>query len=307
MTYGDVIGCARCIASGNVVVTSDYPFANLGIQPPEALRPPKGMGPYNAVNVVGPSRSVYDFVRSRAKRVDIEIDAVLDSSIFGEGVDHANSSLVVRPLSEDVNEALGRNGGTNFIHVYRKQTEGKWPHFKVRVVGRGHSFADLRFGVCKELMHILTGQLEDKELVNSLDDSAKFKKVFKERFSWASDWMTRVPQSRDENLYDETSCAFLACEAMLPWNLRIQLTSFHAAGAAKEWISEEIDDAARAFIVPYFVVERMVKRFQGPKRKFNSYLIASSGVNKEYDAELAALSGHDSLWCCHKCRTPRKI
>lgn len=296
MKYSAVVGCARCIAKDNVVVTSDYPFANLGVQPPKEVQPTKGLGSYNAVNVVGPTRSVLDSVRSRTGGVIITIDAVLDQGALGQGVNPPDmTSLKVRPLSDDT---LGQNDGTNFV------TECWKPFHHFEIVIRSGSFASYRFGVCKELMHVLTNQVEDGALRDSLDDKDKFRAAWTERCNRANDWLERIPKSKEEDLpYDETDCAFLALETMVPWNLRFQLRSFHTTDEESPWTQKEINDAAKAFIIPYAIIERIVKHLPDVDGKHKSYLSASTSTNEEYDRE--SKKRNDSLWCSRSCRSPR--
>ena len=289
MKLKEVIGCARCVVTEDVVCPTNHCYNGLGINPPPNL------DKYRAVNVVGPKPSIQDDVVTRTKRIRVEI--------------HTNINGKTKRIDALPRRLEGFESFSFVLEYEKHHGSSSDHHFKLFSYAR--AFAGIRFGACKELMHIMTNQVRSnmEDMFDSLDDEKKFR----DRFSWhcqcANDWMTMIPQDEEEDFSsDETACWYLAVETTLPWRLNNQFVSFHdgSASADDPWLSDEIEKAAEAFVVPKEIVEHVVNRsFCIGSKTLKPYRFVSAYLNMCYDNE-ESVDDQYPLWCAQKCRSPVK-
>lgn len=155
--------------------------------------------------------------------------------------------------------------------------------------------AGIRFGVCKELMHILT------ETVNTIEDVDKYDALFYSRRYWRYILNPSYPDA--EFISDEAACFYLAIETLIPSCLRAQLESVcsnHNLGSL-----ENINIIAQAFHVPAQVILHVLGQYPGIRRLADGRLLidsyfksVSNPMNDDLDEK-----GRVCSFLCYKARS----
>lgn len=240
---------------------------------------------------VVPWRSCFNFGGGgETNLLGAESDALQVVSVFG-GSDyartgHGNNTVCGNVRSridpkfvierhDVINPQMDEGDVISFVSHY----EGENGEKRYKLYCESKTQAGIRFGVCKELMHILT------ETVDTIEGGDNCNALLYSNRYWR---YCLNPSYPDVDIDDEEACFYLAVETLIPWCLRAQLETVCANH--NQASVENIKVIAQAFQVPHQVISHVLGQYPGIKKLGNGQLLidsyfkfVSNPMNKDYD------------------------